>query len=82
MILSTLDGVLYAKVGLDGKRNENDEVLLQLPFQSLYDLGLAYCTICHGKENLTSHWCPWCMLSHASLQGIGHQLGELWDLGK
>jgi hypothetical protein len=22
------------------------------------------------------------MLSHTSLQGIGHQLGELWDLGK
>jgi hypothetical protein len=43
---------------------------------------LAYNAICHGKENSTSHWCPWRMLSHANRQASGHKLGELWSLDK
>jgi hypothetical protein len=80
-ILSTVDGVLYAKFGFE-KHNENDELLVEVPFRVFMTGDLAYYAICHGKENSTSHWCPWCMLSHANWQTSGHELGELWDLGK
>jgi hypothetical protein len=76
-ILKTVDGVVYAKFNLAGKRNENDEVLQEIPFRVFMTGDLAFYAICHGKENSTSHWYPWCMLSHASWQDTGHELGEL-----
>jgi hypothetical protein len=81
-IFQSLEGVLYAKFSLAGKKNENDELLQEIPFRVFMTGDLAFYAICHGKENSTSHWCPWCMLSHASWQEVGHQLGELWDLDK
>jgi hypothetical protein len=41
-ILSTVDGVLYSQFGLDGKYNENDEVLLQIPFKVFMTGDLAF----------------------------------------
>jgi hypothetical protein len=81
-IFKSLEGVLYAKFRSADMRNENDELLQEIPFRVFMTGDLAFYGICHGKENSTSHWCPWCMLSHASRQDVGHQLGELWDLEK
>jgi hypothetical protein len=81
-ILKTVNGVVYAKFSLADKRNENDELLQEIPFRVFMTGDLAFYAICHGKENSTSHWCPWCDLSHANWQDVGHPLGELWDLNK
>jgi hypothetical protein len=74
------DGVIYATFA--EKRNDTDTVLQVIPFRVFMTGDLAYYAVCHGKENSTSHWCPWCMLSHANWQASGHELGELWDLDK
>ena len=83
LVMSTEDGrVIYATFSLAGKRHETDTVLQEIPFRVFMTGDLAYYAICHGKENSTSHWCPFCMLSHANWQDSGHELGELWDLDK
>jgi hypothetical protein len=76
------DGGIYVTFNLDGKREAADSVLKEIPFRVFMTGDLAYYAICHGKENSTSHWCPWCVLSHANWQADGHELGELWDLEK
>jgi hypothetical protein len=81
-IFQSMDGVMYAKFSLAAKRNENDELLQQIPFRVFMTGDLAFYAICHGKESSTSHWCPWCQLSHANWQGVGHEPGELWTLEK
>ena len=43
---------------------------------------LAFFATILGKENMSSTWCTWCMLSKMQCSAGGHELGDLWDIQK
>jgi len=43
---------------------------------------LAFLCTALGKENMSGHWCPWCMLSPTDWSLENHQPGEKWTINK
>jgi len=43
---------------------------------------LAFFSLILGKENRSSKWCNWCMLSPKEWSVSGHERGELWTIDK
>ncbi len=44
--------------------------------------GLAFFSLILGKENRSSKWCNWCMLSPKEWAVDGHEPGEKWSIQK
>ena len=59
-----------------------DENLIALPINVFITGDLAFLSTLLGKENMSTAWCPWCMLSKTQWSVKDHDRGELWTLDK
>jgi hypothetical protein len=60
----------------------SDEQLIALPVAVFLTGDLAFLSTVLGKENMSTAWCPWCILSKSQWSASGHQPGELWTIDK
>ncbi len=67
---------LHAISYLDDSPLQNrtfDEHLISLPINVLRTGDLAFFLTLLGKENMSTAWCPWCILSKAQWNVNNHQ---------
>jgi hypothetical protein len=53
-----------------------------LPVNVFITGDLAFLSTLLGKENMSTAWCPWCMLSKVQWSLKNHDKGELWTIDK
>jgi hypothetical protein len=59
-----------------------DEHHISLPIYVFITGDLAFMSTLLGKENMSTAWCPWCMLSKVQWGQRNHEPGELWTIDR
>jgi len=59
-----------------------DEHHISLPINVFITGDLAFMSTLLGKENMSTAWCPWCMLSKAQWGQRNHEPGEIWTIDR
>jgi len=57
-----------------------DEHLISLPINIFLAGDLAFLSTLLGKENMSTAWCPWCILSKVQWSASNHKPGQLWTI--
>lgn len=59
-----------------------DEHHISLPINVFITGDLAFMSTLLGKENMSTVWCPWCMLSKVQWGQRNHEPGKLWTIDR
>ena len=85
------DYSLYFKRKDDGKlivsyEKKDNELLtnyiscISIPTRILISGDLAFFATIVGKNNMSGHWCHWCMLSPSEWENCDHEKGDKWTI--